>query len=49
MNAARENASLWEKSIGRGVVQQAGEDFLLKCVLYTVSTRDGGQRMEDGR
>ncbi len=41
-----ENATWWEKSIGRGVVQQAGADFLLKCVLYTVSTWDGGRRTE---
>ena len=43
-----ENAPLCEKSIGCGVVHRAGEDFLLKCVHYTVSTQDKGRRTEDG-
>ncbi len=34
MIASRENAPLWEKSIGCGVVQQAGEDFLLKLIHF---------------
>lgn len=41
-----ENAPWWEKSIGRGIVHQAGADFLLKCALYTVSTRDRRRRTE---
>ncbi len=41
VNTSCENAPLCEKSIGRGIVHQASEDFLLKCLLYTVSTRDG--------
>ena len=29
-----ENAPWWEKSIGRGVVQRAGEDFFLKLIHF---------------